>query len=138
MAYYHELITPITSTTTTVVLSIYEPTLSTSKSLSNLDLNGLSISDNHGQSLSSSSPPPLTVVSHLNLNFSLKPKHITSLDLDWSHPLFDLNEAQPPSSIVKPNHHHRDGGSQPLILSLFKPKPNTSYLSNLSFSHYKI
>ena len=45
--------------------------------------------------------------------------------MDRSHPLFDLNEAQP---------HHHDDGSQPLILSLSKPEPNTSYLSDLSLS----
>ena len=75
-----------------------------------------------------------TVVSHLNLNFSLKSKPITSLALDRSHPHFDLNEAQPPSSVVKPSRHHHDGGSQSLIVSLSKPKPNTSYLSDLSLS----
>ncbi|KAF3949719.1 hypothetical protein CMV_024445 [Castanea mollissima] len=57
-----------------------------------------------------------------------------------SHPLFvDLNKAQPPSSVVKPSHqhhhHHHDGSdSQPLILSLSKPEPNTSHLSDLSLS----
>ena len=75
-----------------------------------------------------------TLVSHLNLNFSLKSKPITSLALDRSHPHFDLNEAQPPSSVVKPSRHHHDGGSQSLIVSLSKPKPNTSYLSDLSLS----
>ena len=76
-----------------------------------------------------------TVVSHLNLNFSLKSKPITSLALDRSHPHFDLNEAQPLSSVVKPSgHHHHDDGSLPLILSLSKPEPNTSYLSDLSLS----
>ncbi|KAF3964396.1 hypothetical protein CMV_011313 [Castanea mollissima] len=73
------------------------------------------------RSLSSSSPPPPSaVVSHLSLKFSLKAKpYKLSLALDRSHPLFDLNEAQPPSSVVKPSRRHHDyGGSQPLILSL--------------------
>jgi len=55
--------------------------------------------------------PPLAVALHLNLNFSLKPKPIMSLDLDRSHPpsllLFNPTRwSLHVSSTTSPRQHH--------------------------------